>query len=48
VQSAPVSNKSFAAHHTYAAKGRYVVSVTAMVGSTVVGRASLRVVVNNG
>jgi len=47
-QSVALSGTSFVVDHTYAVKGRYLISVTVRVGSVVAGGTSRRVVVNNG
>jgi len=47
-QGAALSGTSFVVDHTYATKGRLLVTVVVRSGGTVVGGTSLRVVVNNG
>jgi hypothetical protein len=43
-----VSGRSFSTSHVYAVHGRYVITVRVTSGSTLLGSASRRVVVNNG
>jgi len=47
-QSSTPSSTTIALAHAYRTKGRYVMTVTVMVGGAVAGRASHRLVVNNG
>jgi HD domain-containing protein len=48
VQAVALDALSFAAAHTYAGKGRFIITVTVVQSGTTVGSATHRVVVNNG